>query len=278
MGKGAQDTWRRPRLYGGRLDKTGATIELLNRRRLCGYEILMDLPNTSMWREAPRQLASAAQIVPSTVSVTDMQERITVPVVGHGSRGSRAAFTILRCRPKLNSAYAPARGCPRASEHRFAESDARRCWASRLATCGWAWGSVVWRQDYAYPFRIDAASHQAAQSGYADHVSQMIRQVLLTDPGERVCLPEFGCGLRRLLFAPHSDALQATTKLIVMQALSRWLAGQIEVKDVTVSRPGQSLDARAGEAMSAPDGVMQVRIEYVRIETREKLTATVEVK
>jgi len=39
----------------------------------------LDLPNTSMWREAPRQLASAAQIVPSTVSVTDMRERSTVP-------------------------------------------------------------------------------------------------------------------------------------------------------------------------------------------------------
>jgi hypothetical protein len=52
--------------------------------------------NTSMWRGAPRQLASAARIVPSTVSVTDMRERSTVPrltlditipiqVVGHGA-------------------------------------------------------------------------------------------------------------------------------------------------------------------------------------------------
>jgi Bacteriophage baseplate protein W len=136
----------------------------------------------------------------------------------------------------------------------------------------------VRRQDYAYPFRIDAASHQAARTAYSDHVAQMIRQVLLTDPGERVNLPEFGCGLRRLVFAPHSDALQATTKLIVMQALTRWLAGQIEVKNVAVSRAGQSLDARAGEPASAPDGVMQIRIEYVLIETREKLAATVEVK
>src|SRR5947209_2265658 len=133
------------------------------------------------------------------------------------------------------------------------------------------------RQDYGYPFHIDAASHQAAQAAYPDHVAQMIRQVLLTDPGERVCLPEFGCGLRRLIFAPHSDALQATTKLLVMQALSRWLAGQIEVKDVTVSRPGQSLDARAGEAKGAPDGVLQIRIEYVLVETREQVLATVEV-
>jgi phage baseplate assembly protein W len=139
-------------------------------------------------------------------------------------------------------------------------------------------GLLVRRQDYAYPFRIDAAAHRAAQAPYADHVLQMIRQVLLTEPGERINLPEFGCGLRRLVFAPHSDALQATTKLMVMQALSRWLAGQIEVKDVAVSRPGQSLAVGSDAAGSAPDGVMQVVIEYVLIETRERHTAMLEVR
>jgi len=134
------------------------------------------------------------------------------------------------------------------------------------------------RQDHAYPFRIDAASHRAAQAAYSDHVLQMIRQVLLTDPGERINLPEFGCGLRRLVFAPHSDALQATTKLMVMQALSRWLGNQIAVKDVAVSRPGQSLALGADDTGSAPDGVMQILIEYVLIETRETHSAMLEVR
>lgn len=123
------------------------------------------------------------------------------------------------------------------------------------------------RQDYGYPFRIDAASRQAAQAAYPDHVAQMIRQVPLTDPGERVCLPEFGCGLRRLVFAPYSDALQATTRLLVMQSLSRWLAGQIAVKEVRVSRAGE-----------APDGVLQIGIDYVLIETQEQRQAMVEVR
>jgi len=123
------------------------------------------------------------------------------------------------------------------------------------------------RQDYAYPFRIDAASHQAAQTSYPDHVAQLIRQVLLTDPGERVCLPEFGCGLRRLVFAPYSDALQATAKMQIMQSLSRWLDGQIVVKDVNVSR-----------AEETPDGVLQIDIQYVLVETQELQRATIEVR
>jgi hypothetical protein len=51
------------------------------------------------------------------------------------------------------------------------------------------------RNDYAYPFRIDPASGQAAQTNYATHVDQMIRQTLLTAAGERADLPQFGCGL-----------------------------------------------------------------------------------
>jgi len=114
------------------------------------------------------------------------------------------------------------------------------------------------RHDYAFPFRIDAASRQAAQARYEAHVEQMIRQVLLTSLGERVNLPEFGCGLRQILFAPHSEALDTTTKLIVQQALNRWLAGQIEVRDVKVAPVAETGDTAQ----------LQVQIEYILIETR----------
>ena len=85
------------------------------------------------------------------------------------------------------------------------------------------------------PLRIDGGSQQAAQSPYAAHVEQMIEQVLLTTPGERVDLPQFGCGLRQLVFAPMHDALDATLKMQVTQALGQWLAGVIEVVDVDVT-------------------------------------------
>jgi phage baseplate assembly protein W len=120
------------------------------------------------------------------------------------------------------------------------------------------------RQDYAFPFRIDAGSRQAAQTNYAAHVQQMIRQVLLTAPGERVNLPEFGCGLRQLIFAPHSEALDATTKLIVFQALNRWLAGQIDVKAVKVAPPGTTTEQ--GELLDQSQ--LLILIEYVLIETQ----------
>jgi|SRR2546428_9006405 len=123
------------------------------------------------------------------------------------------------------------------------------------------------RHDYTFPFRIDSVSGQAAQSPYGIHVDQMIRQVLLTSPGERADLPEFGCGLRQLLFAPNSDALQATTRLIVQKSLDRWLGDQIEVKNVLVSSgPG------------GDDSQILVQIEYLLVETRSKQTIEILVK
>lgn len=113
------------------------------------------------------------------------------------------------------------------------------------------------RHDYAYPFRIDALSGQAAQSAYGTHVDQMIRQILLTSPGERIDLPEFGCGLRQLLFAPDSDALQATTQLLVMRSLNDWLSDQITVTQVSVS-PGPGGDYSE----------ILIQIQYVLIETQ----------
>jgi uncharacterized protein len=115
------------------------------------------------------------------------------------------------------------------------------------------------RTDYAFPFRIDPVSGQAAQSPYPTHVDEMIRQLLLTTPGERADLPEFGCGLRQLLFAPNSDALQATTQLMVQQSLNRWLGNQITLVNVAVT-PGPGGDYSQ----------MLVQIEYVLIETQSQ--------
>src|SRR5271163_1805041 len=95
------------------------------------------------------------------------------------------------------------------------------------------------RQDYSYPFRISSVSGQAAQTDYATHVDQMIRQILLTAPGERADLPEFGCGLRQMIFAPHSNALDTTTTILVQQALNRWLPTEITVQNVTVGQGPQ---------------------------------------
>jgi phage baseplate assembly protein W len=124
------------------------------------------------------------------------------------------------------------------------------------------------RQDLAYPFRVDSASQQTAQAAwYPAHVEQMVRQLLLTSPGERVDLPQFGCGLRALVFAPMSDALAATVQLQVLQAVNQWLAGIVTAAEVAV--------VTSDENPALEPGTLQVTLSYTVVETQASASTTV---
>jgi phage baseplate assembly protein W len=124
---------------------------------------------------------------------------------------------------------------------------------------------AIVRRDFAFPFRIDPASQQTAQASYAAHVSQMVRQVLLTSPGERVNLPQFGCGLRSLVFAPDSETLAATVKLRVIHGLDQWLPAVVAVADVAVGG-------------TAEPGTLEVTVRYTLVETQASQDVTVTVR
>ena len=83
------------------------------------------------------------------------------------------------------------------------------------------------------PFHIDSRGH-AATAGQDDHVRDLIRAVLFTEPGERVNRPEFGCALKTLLWLPNHEVLAAATRTLVHGALQRELSLLITVEDVTV--------------------------------------------
>lgn len=123
------------------------------------------------------------------------------------------------------------------------------------------------RQDFAFPFRIDPASQQTAQSAYPAHVDQMVRQLLLSTPGERVNLPQFGCGLRSLVFGPNTDALVAAVRLRVIQGMNQWLGGVVNVVSVDVS---------GGTSGAVPEpGALEVTVTYTLTETQSNQAVTV---
>jgi phage baseplate assembly protein W len=131
---------------------------------------------------------------------------------------------------------------------------------------------VATRQDYSFPFAIDPASGQGAQASYPGHVDQMIRQLLLTSLGERACLPEFGCGLRQLVFAGQSDALAATVGLQVRQAINRWMVDQARVQDVIVVA-----GAAADPSLGLDQGELLITIRYLLVETMTSSELSVKV-
>jgi phage baseplate assembly protein W len=88
--------------------------------------------------------------------------------------------------------------------------------------------------DIAFPFAIDQTGRTAAADA-AEHVRDLIEQVLFTSPGERVNRPTFGSGLLQLVFAPNSVELASALQFSVQGALQQWLGGLISVESVDVS-------------------------------------------
>lgn len=114
-----------------------------------------------------------------------------------------------------------------------------------------------------YAFAIDAGvGHLAEETDYAEHVEQLIKQVLFTNPGERINRANFGCGLRRMVFAPNSDVSASLTQVTVFQALEKWLGTLIKVDKVEVS---------------AVDEVLAVRIAYILKARQERRYLNLEI-
>ena len=106
-----------------------------------------------------------------------------------------------------------------------------------------------------FPFHIDGRG-RTAETAEDDHIRDLIHQVLFTAPGgERVNRPDFGCGLKQLVFMPNSDVLATATQFLVHGALQRWLEGIIDVTRVEVV---------------ADEERLEVLIEYAKRSTGER--------
>jgi phage baseplate assembly protein W len=111
-----------------------------------------------------------------------------------------------------------------------------------------------------YPFHFDGRG-RTAQTGYDDHIRDMIEQFLFTNPGERVNRPDFGSGLLQMVFEPTSPDVAAVMEQTIMAGLQRWLGDLIQV---------HALDVTSEEA------TLRVELQYVVRRTGASHTETFE--
>jgi uncharacterized protein len=93
-----------------------------------------------------------------------------------------------------------------------------------------------------YPYHFDNGGRTASRASSDDHIRNMIEQILFTDPGERVNLPDFGCGVRRLIFLPNKDVQAAAAQFLIQGALQQQMGDSIEVEAVDVQADDASLN------------------------------------
>lgn len=110
-----------------------------------------------------------------------------------------------------------------------------------------------------FPVRPDAAGRltflgsslrPGATPGEGDEkIRQSIWLLLSTAPGERLMLPEFGCGIHDLVFTANTAAVRGVIQAHVRDSLLRW-EPRIDVLDVVVDSDPQAAN------------ILHIRIDY----------------
>jgi uncharacterized protein len=90
------------------------------------------------------------------------------------------------------------------------------------------------RHHLAFPFHIGGDGRTATPASVEHHVEHELYQVLLTDLGERLYLPDFGTNLRRMVFEGADTAAAAIAKATVTHALARWLGERVALEGIEV--------------------------------------------
>ena len=138
---------------------------------------------------------------------------------------------------------------------------------------------------FAFPFHFDPAGGGVALSEYEENIRQNISIILGTQPGERQMLPDFGCRIHELLFAPDNSYAGQLAARHVEDALQRW-EPRIEVIGVEVADPLGPYGAKGvGEiglvptapavanALWAHDGVRRFELPIFQIRRKSRRKA-----
>lgn len=116
-----------------------------------------------------------------------------------------------------------------------------------------------------HPIAVDhGRGRLAEEEDYAKHVEQMMLQVLFTAPGERLNRPDFGCGVKRLVFAPNSEVTAALAQVTIFEALTRWLGSVIDVNDVQALAIDARLEIKIAYTLKARGERRYLNLEVTR--------------
>lgn len=88
-----------------------------------------------------------------------------------------------------------------------------------------------------FPFHVGVDGPES--SGRAAHVREQIEQVLMTAPGERVFRPDFGIGLKQLVFEPNASTLWTVMQRRLSSALMDALQGEVDPGTLETSVTGE---------------------------------------
>lgn len=122
---------------------------------------------------------------------------------------------------------------------------------------------LIYGRGIAFPPRVGTDGRIAWSKGETN-IREAIQIILMTEPGERLRLPEFGAGLKRFLFEPNTVTTRHLIQETINRALFEW-EPRIQVESVDVQP-----DPNDSEA-----AVATITYKLVATQVRERVSLTV---
>ncbi len=101
-----------------------------------------------------------------------------------------------------------------------------------------------------------------AQKNGVDQIKADVLQLLLTNPGERVMLPNYGTPLRKLIFEPNDDGLIAEAKKIISDSINAW-EPRIVITNIEVSNKINNNLLNEYDTKEETDNILYINIKFV---------------
>lgn len=111
-----------------------------------------------------------------------------------------------------------------------------------------------------YPLMRHPLGYLHVQSSL-DQVKSDLLILLLTNPGERVMLPEFGTPLRDLIGEPNDSALEDRAREMISASIRRW-EPRITVDAIDVSSQVDPASLNPADAREDDEHILSIRIAF----------------
>ena len=112
-----------------------------------------------------------------------------------------------------------------------------------------------------FPFRIGPDGRTATVASRDEHVRDELIQLVLTNLGERLFLPEFGGGARRLVFENINEPTQAMAKALLTEAIGRWLGQRLELQELAVEVHEETIEIQIKYQLAGAEETRALRFQ-----------------
>ena len=86
------------------------------------------------------------------------------------------------------------------------------------------------------PLTKDSGDGFTTLNGFAETIKQNFKMLILTDPGERVMIPNYGVGAKTYLFENYGTGVEGKLKNRIMKQVALYLP-VISINDIIINFP-----------------------------------------